>query len=296
MPIKHLVLSGGGAGGLAHIGALRYLEENNFWEFNQIESIYSTSMGSIVAVVIIICNDWTILDDYIIKRPWDKVITVNPIDIINLWQQKGILNANTIKDILEPLLRAQGLSIDITLKELYDYSNIELHMYTTNLNAKQPEKIDLSYKTHGDLTVSTAIVMSAAFPIIFSPICDGSYCYIDGALVNNFPIDDCLIANPNEEEILAIKITSIPTELTINNESTLINYLYNLLNGMFRLISSNNRQQSIKNFVNCIIDINDLARWGDALINIKARQELLDIGDKYGRQFLENYNLSMPDC
>ena len=296
MPIKHLVLSGGGAGGIAHFGALRYLEKNKFWNFEEIESIYSTSMGSIIAVILIISKDWTILDDYIIKRPWDKVITVNPIDIINLWQEKGILNTNTMNDILEPLLKAQDLSIDITLKELFDYSNIELHMYTTNLNAKHPEKVDISYKTHGDLAVSTALAMSAAVPIIFSPVCDGSFCYIDGGLLNNFPLNDCIVKNPTIEEILAIKISSMPTNPIIDNESTLINYLYNLLNGMFRLISSDNKQQPIKNFVNCIIDINNFSKWSDALINNKTRQELVNIGDKCAQQFLDNYNLSMPDC
>ena len=288
MQIKHLVLGGGGAGGLVIYGALRYLAKQNFWELNQIKTIYSTSIGSLIAVLIIICNDWATLDDYITKRPWDKVITVKPIDIINLWYHKGILNIDTIKNILEPLLKAKGLSLDITLKELYDISNIELHMYTTNLNAKHPEKIDISYKTHGDLDISTAVAMSAAFPIIFAPICDGSYCYIDGGLLNNFPLDDCIVNNPILEEILAIKITSKPIDPTIDNTSTLVNYLHNLLHGMYRQISSENRQQSIDNFVDCIVDINDFARWADALNDSTIRQELIDIGDKYGKQFLEN--------
>ena len=296
MPIKYLVLGGGGGGGLSIYGALRHLEKNNFWEFNQIKSIYATSAGSLVAAMVILCNSWETLDDYITKRPWEKVITVNPIDVINLWHNKGILNKNTVKKILEPLLKSNDLSADTTLKELYEYSNIELHMYTTNLNAKYPEKIDLSYKTHGDLDLSTAITMSAAFPIIFAPICDGSYCYIDGGLLNNFPLDDCILENPNEEEILAIKVSSIPTTPTIDNKSTLVNYLYTLLDGMYRIISSEHRQQSITNLVNCTIDINDFARWGDALTNITARQDLLDIGDKYAQQFLEARTSSMPDC
>jgi len=296
MPIKHLVLGGGGGGGFSIYGALRHLEKNEFWKFNQIESIYATSVGSLVAAMILLCKDWDILDDYLTKRPWEKVITINPLDVINLWQNKGILNENTIKDILHPLLKAQDLSIDITLQELYQYSNIELHMYTTNLNAKYPEKIDLSYKTHGDLVLSTALTMSAAFPIIFAPICDSSYCYIDGGILNNFPLDDCILANPNEKEILAIKITSLPANPMINNESTLVNYLYTLSDGMYRLVSSEDRQQSVTNLVNCAIDINDFARWGEALKNIAARQELVDIGDKYAQQFLDDRGLSMQDC
>ena len=38
--------------------------------------------------------------------------------------------------ILKQFLVEKNYPINITLKELYDYTNIELHMYTTNLNAE----------------------------------------------------------------------------------------------------------------------------------------------------------------
>jgi len=262
---------------------------------NQIQSIYSTSIGSLIAILIIICDDWTILDDYITKRPWDKVINVNPIDIINLWQQKGIFNVNTFKEILEPLLKAKNFLINMTLKELYEYSNIELHMYTTNLNAKQPEKIDVSYKTHGDLDIITAVTMSAAFPVFIAPICDTSCCYMDGGLINNFPIDDCLLANPNEEEILAIKVCSIATEPNIDNNSNLVEYLYILLNGMHKLLSLHYNQRIISNLVCCNINVNDFAMWGDTLTTISTRQELLDVGEKCAQNLLEKISSTL-DC
>lgn len=293
MPIKHLVLSGGGAGGFAIYGALRHLAKKNFWELNQIKSIYSTSIGSLIAALISICDNWTTLDDYITKRPWDKVISINPIDIINLWQDKGFLKENVIKEILEPLLNATDLSTDITLQELYDKTSIELHMYATNLNSKFPEKVDISYKSHGDLVLYRAVAMSAAFPIIFAPICDNSYCYIDGGLLNNFPLNDCILENSDEKEILGIKVSSDYSNPTINNKSNIVNYLYQLLDGMYQLISNENQQESIKNIVNCTIDINDFGKWAEALTDINIRQEMLNTGDKYAEQFLENYSSSM---
>ncbi len=94
MPIKHLVLGGGGAGGFAVYGALRYLAKNNFWELNQIKSMYSTSIGSLIAVLIIICEDLTILDDYIIKRPWDKVLKIEPDHFFEMYYNKGLFHLN----------------------------------------------------------------------------------------------------------------------------------------------------------------------------------------------------------
>jgi hypothetical protein len=60
------------------------------------------------------------LDDYLIKRPWDKVFNIKPINILNLWTEKGIFDSNIIKEILTPLLTVNGLSELITMKEFYD--------------------------------------------------------------------------------------------------------------------------------------------------------------------------------
>ena len=43
MVIKHIVLSGGGGGGFAIYGALKYLSVQNFWHIDNIKSIYATS-------------------------------------------------------------------------------------------------------------------------------------------------------------------------------------------------------------------------------------------------------------
>ena len=85
MTIKYLVLSGGGAGGFSIYGALKYLSQNNFWNINNIKSIYSTSIGSLLSIFISLKYEWASLDDYIIKRPWDKVLSIKPIDLLNIW-------------------------------------------------------------------------------------------------------------------------------------------------------------------------------------------------------------------
>ena len=44
MTIKHLVIGGGGPFGLCALGALKYLHEKEFWNINNIKSIYATFM------------------------------------------------------------------------------------------------------------------------------------------------------------------------------------------------------------------------------------------------------------
>ena len=77
MTIKHLVISGGGPLGLRYLGALEKLEKEGFWNFDNIESIYGTSIGSIIGAFICLKYDWATLNTYIIDRPWHDAFKVN---------------------------------------------------------------------------------------------------------------------------------------------------------------------------------------------------------------------------
>jgi predicted acylesterase/phospholipase RssA len=288
MTIKHLVFAGGGSAGFGVYGVLKYLEKRNYWNINNILSIYATSISTILATGIILKYDWATLDNYFVKRPWDKIINIKPLDIINLWRVKGIFNEDIIKLVLSPLLKAKDLSEDITLKDLYEYSKIEFHLYSTNINEFIPTKVDISHKTHPNLELYKAITMSLTLPIIFSPICDNSGCYIDGGLLNNFPLNDCIANHNNIDEILAINTSS---EKSINNtdkDTILPYYLYNLFNGMRRLISIETNQLTIPNLIDCKLQTNNLNDWKRALYDDNIRQKIIDIGEKYGESFLES--------
>jgi NTE family protein len=238
MTIKHLVLSGGGAAGFTVYGALKYLNKNNFFNLSDIKSIHACSAGSIVAGLVLLSENWDMLDDYILKRPWDKLININPTNLLNLWQKKGIFNEEMIKVILKPFLQAKEFDENITLNQLYEKTNIEIYMYTTNINSLELETVSLSYKTHPDLEFYKAITMSSAFPLMFMPICDNSNCYVDGGLLNNFPLNDCINLNNNIDEILGIKITSKSKNIEyVNNDTLLPMYLYSIIIKMYILIN-----------------------------------------------------------
>ena len=63
MTIKHLVLSGGGAAGFTVYGALKYLNKKNFFNLSDIKSIYPSSAGSIIAGLVMLSENWDMLDE-----------------------------------------------------------------------------------------------------------------------------------------------------------------------------------------------------------------------------------------
>lgn len=286
MTIKHLVLSGGGMGGFTVYGALKYLNQNSFFLYENIKSIHATSAGSIIGGLFMLSREWDILDDYLLKRPWNKLINVDPIALLNIWQEKGILNEYTIKEILSPFLKINNFSANITLKELYDKNNIEFYVYSTNINSDDLENQMISYKTYPNLEFSKAICMSSAYPLIFEPIYDNSNCYIDGGLLNNFPLNDCIKLNPNTDEILGINIESIGNSKYVVNDTILPLYLYTIIAKMHTLINKNSQNQKIKHLVNCKIENNTLYRWSQALADFDVRDSYINIGITNAKDFL----------
>lgn len=192
MTIKHLVISGGGPSGMVAYGAIKQLSLQKFLDISNLETIYSSSVGSIVGAVITLGYDWEWLDDYFIKRPWNKILEIDPTIFMNSFNDKGIYGLEIHEKLLEPLLTAKNLSPKITLQEYFDYNNIEFHIFTSDLNKNIPMSIDMSYKTHPDLSLVKAVYMSASFPFLFKPLCENGGCFIDGGLLNNYPLKNCI--------------------------------------------------------------------------------------------------------
>ena len=283
MTIKYIVLSGGGpALGLLEYGILKELSIKNIIKYENIKSLYSTSIGSIISLIYILKYDWIWIDDFFIKRPWEKLINLDTNDYLNLFNTKGLLDENFILNCLRPLLLGKELNIDITLKQLYEYSNINLYLYTTEFN--ELNKIELSHKTHPDLSVIKAICMSCCIPCLFQPVYYNNNYYLDGAICVNTPINECLFNEKCEiDEILLLendKYNAIDcsNNYYINNNYkfnkddamdlntiNLFNYIISIVKKIISKISKLGFQNSIKvtYTINCSLNYEtiDLKYW-----------------------------------
>jgi predicted patatin/cPLA2 family phospholipase len=198
MTIKHIIIAGGGPVGLQFMGAIEYLNTSGFWLRENIESIYATSIGTFIGTFICLNYDWETINKYIIERPWNDVFKLNGKQIMDSFYLKGLYNKKIIETTFKPLLEAKDLSVNTTLKEFYEYSKIEFHLYTFEQN--KFEVVDLSYKTHPDLALVQAIFMSSAIPGIFVPTIMDDGCYVDGGIMANYPLSYCIESNKNKND------------------------------------------------------------------------------------------------
>ena len=284
MPIQHIVLSGGGQIGLAHLGALKELEQSNIWKLSDLKSVYGTSAGGILGLLLCLKYDWDTAIDYFVKRPWANAFKIKPEDIFNVYQKKGVLNVQFIEIIFKPLFDAKNISMDITLKELYEWSGIDLHVFSLELN--EFEICDISYKSFPDLPALKAIHMTSAIPIAIEPVCMDGKCYVDGGFVNNYPLNHCLKDHPEVDDILSFKNIYSNLSSNITEESTALDMMVTLCQHLFKKISLTNGIPSIPNQVNQSADGMSIGGFIDTLESESYRMSLVEDGIKTAKEFI----------
>jgi len=232
MTIKHLVLAGGGVSGLAGIGTIHTLFESNILKIEEIKSIYGTSVGSMIGLFICfyklgINNE--IIKDYIIQRPFHETYKIHMNQILQIYDTKGIYDKSSVFILFDPFFKTIEMSKEITMKEFYDLTDIELYFYTIEINSFVLK--ELSHKNTPDLSVIEAIYMSSTIPFIMSPIIKNNDCYIDGGFLCNYPIQQCLKNESLKNE--SLKNESLKNESLKNNEILGIDYKYHSIEHTF---------------------------------------------------------------
>jgi len=272
--IKHLVLSGAGINILIQIGLLDYLIQHEIFQLQNIKSIHATSAGAIISILLLLGIPITELRDYIIQRPWDKFFN---IDILNLNDTKGIIASTHLYTMIKPFMLAYDVPDTFTLLDLYTKSQVDLHIFTTKLN--DMGSVDLNHSTTPDVTIHEAIAMSAAVPIIFTPVCYKNEYYIDGGILNNCPIP---LIDDQYDSTLIIDILGNIKNYT--QDTPLLDYINIIISNALFILSSNKSNQLLVNKykhyyqIKTEISMFDIQEWDETFKDIERRKKLYQTG------------------
>jgi len=235
--IRHIVISGGGTMGFAYYGILQESNKQRLWDIDHIQTIYGTSIGAILATILCLRYDWNTLDDYFIKRPWEKVFHYDLHTLFSCVQNNGIFTRTVTEQILKPLLLGKDILPTVTMAEFFQKTGIELHVMVTNVNVFEP--VDVSYKTHPDWSLVDAVHSSCAIPVLFKPICVDGIMYCDGGFCVNYPLKQCIENGANPDHVFGIQNTGIDNEEIDTTMFSLFDYIIHLLNKMLEKIAPN---------------------------------------------------------
>lgn len=157
-----LVLGSGGARGLAHIGVIRWLEENDY----QIKSVSGSSIGALVGGIYAADK----LDEF---EKWARAI--RRLDIVSLldisWKKSGLIKGEKLIESLVDLVgdqKIEDLSISYTAVAVDIKKEKELWIRSGNL--------------------FDAIRSSISIPLFFTPFHHNGMDLIDGGVLNPVPI------------------------------------------------------------------------------------------------------------
>ncbi len=272
--IEHLVLSGAGINILIQIGLLDYLIEHKIFQLENIKSIHGTSAGAIISILLLLGIPVTELRDYIIQRPWDKFFN---IDILNLNDTKGIITSTHLYTMIKPFMLAYDIPDTFTLLDLYNKSQVDLHIFTTKLN--DMVSVDLNHTTTPNVTIHEAIAMSAAVPIIFTPVCYNNEYYIDGGILNN-----CPIPHIQDQYDTTLIIDILGNIKNYTQDTSLIDYINIIISNSLFVLSSNKSNQMLVNKykhyyqIKTEISMFNIQEWDETFKDIERRKKLYEIG------------------
>jgi predicted acylesterase/phospholipase RssA/CRP-like cAMP-binding protein len=159
-----LVLGGGGARGLAHVGVIRAIREAGI----PIDMIGGTSMGSVIAAQYAMgCDEKTMLD--LNRKVW---IEMDPM-----------------KDKTLPLISLlAGKKLDRVLTLMFGDTRIEdlrIQYFCVSTNLTRAMVF-----VHRSGSLKTAVRASTAIPGVAIPVCHNGDLLVDGGVLNNLPGDE----------------------------------------------------------------------------------------------------------
>ena len=177
-----LVLGSGGARGMAHIGVIRWLEENDF----EIKSISGCSIGALVGGIYGAGK----LDQF---EEW--MVSLTSFDVAMLldfsWESGGVFKGDKIIDTLAGFLE------DIKIEDLpLSYTAV-----ATDLTTEKEVWINSG-------SLFKAIRASVSLPLFFTPVYKGNAILIDGGILNPLPIAPTF--NDNTDLTIAVNLGGIP--------------------------------------------------------------------------------------
>ncbi|RYE56187.1 MAG: patatin [Sphingobacteriales bacterium] len=193
-----LVLSGGGAKGISHIGTLKALEEHNI----PIDYITGTSMGGIVGAMYAAGYSPAEMEKIVLGQDFQDWVSGRYKSDYSYFFQKGSTNASffsaklSIQNNLRVNFRS-NLVNDIPL----NFALLELLSQASAVANDNFDKLFVPYRcmvsdvlSQKSIAVAKGSLPEAAratmtVPLVYRPIkLDGKYVF-DGGLYNNFPVD-----------------------------------------------------------------------------------------------------------
>lgn len=274
---KILVISGGAIKGFSGLGSLKCILDNN------ISSSFNTLAGSSVGAIICFLYNigYSPQDQYDILEQIDFTQLIKYIEPENLLLDPyfAISSAEPIMYAVYKFMKNKNINKNITFSQLYAITKINLIITGTCLN-----DITLKYFSHTttpDMQILKAIRITISIPFIFRPYQYEGKLWVDGGVMNNFPID---LFNDRLDDVIGIYLDNIYD--SIDEIEEIQDYFMRVFSCVFRGLNYNKIELFKKYFVHIKTISKHTTNWE---ITKEEKKMLYDEGYNQTTTYINEY-------
>ena len=239
-----IALSGGGIRGIAHVGALKALEENKI----KPDIIGGTSSGGLIATLYAL--GYSPYYIYILFKKYAKELTqIDSTPIIsgvgNFMINKkvaisGLKTGETIEETINYLASRKGNKKVSDIKKIalvipaVDILDSKEYIFTNKI----PENAERKEQYITDISIGKAVRASSSFPVVFSPCEYKKHRFLDGGVLDNIPVTE--VKKQGADKVLAINFKADD----IDEHSNIMDITMRTIDIMGNKISEESLEQS----------------------------------------------------
>lgn len=235
-------LAGGGIRGIAHVGVLKALEENNI----KVAAIAGTSAGSIIATLY--AMGYSPYYIYLLfKRYARDIINIRSKPIINgitnfIRNNKigiaGLSDGNEFEKMYDELARKKGFRLIGDIKMPLLVSAVDIGESKEYIFTKCASRKNIKDNYITEIGIGRAVRASSSFPAIFCPCEYKNHIFMDGGVLNNLPTEE--LKKVYTGKIISVNFESDP----VYNDYDIMNIIMKTLDIMGNKLSINSLKKS----------------------------------------------------
>jgi len=185
---QNLVFEGGGVKGIAYVGALEELENRGIMK--NIQRVGGTSAGAINALLIGLGYSLDEMKKVLFSLNFKKFLDDDwgvVRDTKRLVKEYGWYKGDFFHEWVGKHVEDKAGNADATFKELNEKGFLDMYFCGVNLSTHYGEVFSFEHTPR--LRVADAVRISMSIPLFFASVKSArGDCYVDGGLLNNFPI------------------------------------------------------------------------------------------------------------
>ena len=185
--LRGIALEGGGVAGTGHGGAIDIIDQIGVYP--RLTHFAGSSAGSMVAALMACRVPSETLKEILMTLDFRRLEDDSWFvfrDFYRLWSEYGWNRGQALEDIFGEVLQKYVGDKDITYQQVKDRFGSSL--ITTSTDVGVEGTVYRTPETSPDLPIRKGIRESASIPLFYCPVRADGTMYVDGGLLNNYPI------------------------------------------------------------------------------------------------------------